>query len=62
MTARPLSVTTPGRCICGGPLPTPTALADCTPWCGLVRRGVFSLAQVAPMVAQYHLYSKEADL
>lgn len=35
--------------VCGDPMPT-TALTTCTYWCGLVRLGRFTLAQIQPML------------
>ena len=45
---------TSNLCLCGRPLPLrrpPCAFATtCSYWCGLVKRGTFTLAQVEPML------------
>jgi len=43
-------------CICGRPIPVVnpprTQPKVCSYWCGLVKRGTFTLAQVEPMLAR----------
>lgn len=60
MNAQPVLPTpdaSPGLCICGRPLPVrkpPCSPAkDCCYWHALVRKGVFTLAEVEPMVPTF---------